>query len=573
MDNRQNNGREKITYRYRHNAEQGIQCFRVLPMTTSVFMRLVRRAGRLPLGGGTGTGGEGGGEGDGLSRVPSGVSLTDNDTDNGKRKTVGIALPVFLMCGLLAMLFAFHNTTPNPSSGASTVAKKASGLYNIDIQWAGTDGSRIVVPKDGASGENTPNVGLGPHRLVLTVEDREACPVESMRIYMRLIGTALVSIPLLPESEDPYQWTAEFSIPEEGMYSVETWLSGCKSPTFNSTAATAGFSINQGWHVKATGKRNENGQDGDTASGMDASSIIADPSFAPGVWLSKDKFVEDKSTTPREVHNEYVWMSKKGIDMAPTSELVDIKSELGETTVVLHEPGTVISKRFNDLSNYELVCWIGNTTALREREAFLGIKDKTFVNQRKFKFHHYPTWSLAKPDTEWSQEGFLKCKNILVTLDEFEVPLSQHDYKIHVAHFVKEVTEAIKDDTFPVWVLTMNRPTTDQTMCFDPSRKSPSHPCNDALKDIFANREKYNVPSRVNLIDNTDLQDPQFDDTFRKDLIGVVALRIMAVVGRQVGKWRDANQKGIKDGLMRKGVLEPNQPKVLYTFTEPDMKQ
>ena len=89
--------------------------------------------------------------------------------------------------------------------------------------------------------------------------------------------------------------------------------------------------------------------------------------------------------------------------------------------------------------------------------------------------------------------------------------------------------------------------------------RSTDHPCNDALRHVFNDKEKLLLPPNVHFMDNTDLSLPHFDDErSRADVIAVIAYRMYVVVGKGVADWRVAGQKGDIKGLHRNGTLEPN---------------
>ena len=299
--------------------------------------------------------------------------------------------------------------------------------------------------------------------------------------------------------------------------------------------------------------------------------------FPKGLWLSRSKF----DATHSIVAN-HLWVDEDWKDRAASVELFDanfrLDSERNPSLVSTVTQSQGKPRAFTDLSNYELVCWVGNSTAWSMREAFLSLKDPRFPNQRKFKFHFYSTWSFRRPDVEWDRARFRKCKILLITMDELllvDPPiLTQEDYRTQVLHFLQQLVQAFPDETFPIWMLTVNEPPMNAAksgMCASSSSttaRSSIHPCNDVLFDIFGNAEKNNLPPRVRLMDNTPIVHPQFDQN-RQDIVAAIAMRIYIIVANQVSSWRKANQKGIKEGLMRNGTLEPNEDLVPFNFTEP----
>ena len=142
--------------------------------------------------------------------------------------------------------------------------------------------------------------------------------------------------------------------------------------------------------------------------------------------------------------------------------------------------------------------------------------------------------------------------------------MSQDEYKLHANTFPHHLVKMFDDETFSIWMLTVNLPSiSNATMCAGPKRRTNHHPCNDALFDLFGGTKTF--PDRVRLLDNTDLTDPLLDDGLQ-DAVAVIAMRIFPIAGLQVNTWRKSNQRGTKQGLIRKGKLEPNAVFTVYEF-------
>jgi hypothetical protein len=220
-----------------------------------------------------------------------------------------------------------------------------------------------------------------------------------------------------------------------------------------------------------------------------------------------------------------------------------------------------------DLSNYELLCFVGSQSAASIRQSFLSLRPQLFKQQRPFKFHYYNVTDLKDPAKEWpGASGFYKCKIILISVDELVKPVDKDEYRNQIKTFVGHVLRAIPDETFPVWLLTNNQPpmrlpaamyAPDSTTL---NKSSNSHPYNDVLFELF---ETSAFPDRVHLLDNTDLVAPWFNEN-PQDVLAVIAMRVFALTGHQVKAWRRAGQKGTKEGLLRDGKVEPNPPQVAY---------
>jgi hypothetical protein len=263
-----------------------------------------------------------------------------------------------------------------------------------------------------------------------------------------------------------------------------------------------------------------------------------------------------------------VWVAEdKQGSFRNAAELLQVSSGQSKSTVAVE--GNPVPKGFHDLSNYELVCWVGSESAERIRDAFLSLRPSISANQRPFKFHYYPLHNLAKPDIEWEgrKGGFRKCKNVLISVDELKESVSQSDYKNQVEYFINQVIKCLHDETFPIWMLSVNIPPMVSELpklCHSPQKHTHNHPCNDALFDLF-DKKRTSFPHQVKLLDNTDLSDAHFDQN-SKDIYATIAMRIFSLVGKQVEMWRSVGQKGIKEGLMRNGTLEPNMEQEDYVF-------
>lgn len=469
------------------------------------------------------------------------IEPNDNDDDastNGqeKKSSGDLGLVMFLMCGLISLVFAI------------TQDLKAAGGLSFT-----TEGVRLSIGEDVAitldmKRLNDNEVSLGPHEANVVISKS---PCATPRIWMRLKGDALVLITLHAADGDTTRFTSTFSMPVEGKYELETRWYGCgNEATFKSPEEQVSFKAGNGG----------------------TSSVIASQSsdaslFPPGLWLHKDRFKEANSNN---IKGDYVWFPHEKVNTAETiGKFYNAKSAHGESTVAIE--GNPVSEHFGSLSNYELVCWVGGEGSAASREAFLSMRGEINSGQRPFKFHYYPMTDFTKPDKDWDDTkkgGFRKCKNVLVSLDGEELQsaeISQAEYTKQVLGFLGHLVKCLHDDTFPIWMFTLNTPAMKPSkLCHSRSRLTHHHPCNDALFTIF---EKKYLPSRVKLLDNTDLVGPQFDDTnIQKDVTAVIAMRIFALVGAQVQIWRAANQMGKKEGLMRNGTLEVNEAHSPYQF-------
>ena len=449
------------------------------------------------------------------------------------------ALTFLLFAAVIALAAQYAAT--NPAKPVGHYNEPSINEIEIRTEIAPGVSLRLDLAKpDGPSNENV--VTMGPH----TVDVSFSHGCKMARVWVRLVGEALIFVPMGPS--DTSKWAGTFSFPVEGTYRVEVlWTTGCDASGGSSSFTSP---------MKLTVKLNASYRT------MLRKSMSSAPIFQEGVWLSSKKFKTEASSP------SYIWHDPRlnAIEMT----FINASSSLGESLV--SKEANPIPDEFRELSNYELVCWVGSESAASIREAFLSLRPELFRNQRPFKFHYYNLTSFEKPDQHWDEERkklFRKCRTILVSVEQVDSPpLTQADYKRQVKTFLYHLLKAFNDDTFPIWMVTVNEPPMASTMCSFPLVSSGHHPCNDALFELW---KEDMFPSRVKLLDTTDLVDPQFGDN-QKDIIAVIAMRIYLVVGHQVAEWRRSNQIGKVNGLQRNGKVEPNPEEVTYDWYTTDVR-
>ena len=195
------------------------------------------------------------------------------------------------------------------------------------------------------------------------------------------------------------------------------------------------------------------------------------------------------------------------------------------------------------------MCFVGTSTASLSRETFLSLRPQLAPGQRPFKFHYYAVTDLMNPlDSMNSRRMSRKCKQTFVMMDELKI--SKSEFKTQIVHFLNGVAKCMNDTTWSIWMFTMNSGHPDA--CHSSPNLTAHHPCNDVLFEIF---ESNSLPSNVRLVDNTDVSNAQIGEN-AKDVAATIAMRIAALIGAQVDKWRAAGQAGRVDGLHRNGVVE-----------------
>jgi hypothetical protein len=451
-----------------------------------------------------------------------------------------------------------------------------------------------------------------------------SCRPSSSFFALRLISedAALVGILLQEEEEQSPPtstasvvavWRGNFTIPLPGTYAVDFrwWLSddndGCgddngATTTGKTSSSTTTTALSFMAEVPpATVPQQPDDDDDDTNS-----------LFANGVWMSQ-KLLNNSVNSNNS--NDLGSNSRRGSDYIwadpVTAPSLD-QDHAAEEYLHIKDVGTAVAKhgtfrfphnmyRFDELGNYELVCFWGGTIMHRIRTIFLHEKNILSKGQRPFKFHYYniTTRFQPQPDADWStedKERCRKCKHIFLSIDDIidnrndnnktGTFSSQVEFETQLVNFVLHLQQLMNDPTFPIWILTTtNGPASknNNRACHEQRKypRSTDHPCNDVLKALFHPRkQEEQLPSsrllfqpRVHLMDNTDLTLPLrlYDDDYNNNmqdmLLANIALRIFVAVGKGVADWRQNGQQGLIDGLHRNGTVEPNFVLVPYDWS------
>jgi hypothetical protein len=450
-------------------------------------------------------------------------SARDEQAKQSTGRARSILTKILVLLSLVAILHTqgiFDSIT-----GSKGVLKLLTGAYAPGTSFEIAPNVQGVV--NFASGSDDSAVSLGPHQATYTVG--KSC--KNPALWMRVEGDALVGVTM---TENADSWSGSFSLPIEGKYRLVAYWYGCDGKGTPKNILLKTF----------------------TAKGI--ASLNQNSMYPKSAWISSKRFPQKE-----QIIQPYVWHDPK----IPTEKATLLKT----SETIISQEGAVMGETgfydFTSLSNYELVCWIGSESAESLKTSFLQLCSLLFPRQRPFKFHLYPIHNFVKPDRDWSLDytktRFRKCKHILVSLDEVKEPVSQSEYTSQVTTFINHLLKAIPDETFPIWMFTAAESPTKPSNCHSPSLpRSSEHPCNVALKELFRQSP---FPSRVQLLDSTEITLPQLLGDNPKDVASVIALRIFVFVGKQVQTWRANGQVGHVKGLTRGNKTEPNFELIAYT--------
>ena len=443
---------------------------------------------------------------------------SSDSTDHVKRKEVKNR-PLSLNGGVLLalLIFAAFTMFRDPDS-------EPLGASSFDI----CPGVKLYLNFDKLDISEV--ITLGTHHVTFTVKNRP----EDLRLWMRVTGPSLIGV-YLEESKTGH-WKGNFSLPMEGNYKVVVYATGCDGSSIPVQANMPIEFLAQGQQRKVAS--------------------MVPRRFPDSVWIARKEF----DTLNKTISQPYIWIDQ---EISPrTSSLTSISNSVLAFDGTLGENKTY---SFGQLSNYEIVCWIGSESAEKLHSAFLELRPIISQGQRPFKFHYHKIQNFVNPARDWEEENkkrFRKCKHVLISLDEMETKVSQEEYRQQVFRFIRHLLKAFPDETFPIWMFTVIESPISADNCHSPFLKRTSgHHCNEVLKELF---QTASFPDRVQLLDNTDLSFPQLGDN-KEDIVAVVALRIFVLVGKRVQEWRAAGQTGTSKGLKKGDELVPNFDLVPYT--------
>jgi hypothetical protein len=462
-----------------------------------------------------------------LSTAPASRGNSSKRTPAGRRSTVYtllwkalVAIGIVCVVGYIISSLSVPLTVP-AIVRSSSLKRSNAKTFNID------NNVELVLDL------TEDNTSLGPYRAILLAK-KSTCP--NLGFWLRLEGDALDTVQMKEQGD---RWEGTFSFPVVGHFEVVAYWKGCDSQSTIKKFLL--FTVNV------------EGEPSQQLTSNTESSLL----YPKAAWISSKRFNEVTKATQYVWHNPFVAPSDATL-------ITTTNSTTSKQGATFTETGFY---SFHQLSNYELVCWVGSQSAKDSRNVFLEERRFIASEQRPFKFHIYASNNLVHPAEDWpelEQARFRKCKHILVSMDQIKTPLTQQEYADQVTGFINHLTRAFPDETFPIWMFTVNESPMAPTNCLPPCYlpRTSDHPCNDVLKDLF-DRSKTTFPDRVNLLDNTAISFPQLGEN-PYDVQAAIALRIFVLVGKRVREWRKSGQVGRENGLHRNGAVEPNFELVPY---------
>jgi hypothetical protein len=463
------------------------------------------------------------------------ISQGNDSSKKKNQRTLLHKLVLFVVCLLFGLISPMI-----PLSDDGT-----TGIYGEDKSWSKYPSANFKISFDWnkVDADGSDRMALGPHG----VEIVATCP--NAIFYAYLGKDILVDVPLI--EKNPMHWVGKFSVPIKGQYEFKVKSSGCKDDTIIDSTILSFEAVGTMSMDDSMSERKGN---------------LGKTLISQGAWISTSKVQIDSSESEQKPAN-YVWLNPNLVQ-----DKKQVKGIAGASAFVAKE-GSVTEENgffeFHKLSNYEIVCFFGSESANDIFGSFKSLRGNLFPHQRPFKFHYHEVNDFINPDKNWTdgdKSVFRKCKHVLISIDEPESPLSQMEYKSKMITLIKHLTLAFNDETFPLWIFTTMESPINSKNCHSPNgQRRSEHPCNVALKELFQNSP---FSSRVRLLDNTDVTNPQIGGLLKADILAAIALRIYIIVGYQVKEWRANNQVGHVKGLTKGDKEIPNFDLVPYDFTK-----
>jgi hypothetical protein len=445
----------------------------------------------------------------------------------------------------------------------SSSAEKVGEGATISMTDLKTDSDVRTIRQDLSSGEATlvlelkrptstestsasDAVAVGQHEVKVIILNTSC---KYPRFWVSLVGDALVTMDLVQGTKSSSQtWSGLFAIPFEGTYTVEARWYGCVQD------GTTWSPLSSPINFRAVGPRY-------IPMMRPKESYL----FANSAWISSKRI----ASAGEPLLPDYVWTDRVDGASEPDDILTLNDERVGINTAILksgtlREPNGMY--QFGEVGNYELVCFWGGPTMWDIRQTFLFERQIITPQQRPFKFHYYNITNLVYPDQDWplsEKQRCRKCKHIFLSVDDLDAPVSQATFEEQLTTFVDHLQKLMDDPTFPIWILTVNEPPMLASSCHTPELpRSSDHPCNDVIQRLFRPGDE-RFPTRVHLMDNTDLVLPQLGQN-RENVLANIAMRVFVAVGKGVSEWRAMGQIGLIDGLHRNDTVEPNFELVPY---------
>jgi len=240
---------------------------------------------------------------------------------------------------------------------------------------------------------------------------------------------------------------------------------------------------------------------------------------------------------------------------------------------------TSLIKSFEQLSNYELVCFVGDDDAQQYYRAFMSLYPLISNGQRPFKFKYLELKDVTNIAKDLSQtDTYKKCKIIFISygVDRFDTEITAETYGVEVQTVLDYIRKTHSDERYDrsAWFLSPRSSSPMPTSCIETQGRTPYliHSAINELHNILNEKQLSRIDQaepHIHFMDNSDITESlsyisnEIDDSNNQHIMdsqisSVVAMRCIEKIAQTVKEWRSNQQVGVINGVMKDGKLIPN---------------
>ena len=306
-------------------------------------------------------------------------------------------------------------------------------------------------------------------------------------------------------------------------------------------------------------------------------------------WVSKKD-----GTIPKQVDYVFTEIDRE-LNSPMYNNLITLKDAngiditLSKPTSLSSNSETSLIRYFNQLSNYELVCWMGDQDAERYFRAFMRLYP-LLGSQRPFKFKYLRLTDISEPIKHFSETDhntYNKCKIFFISygIDQFnaDVTYNANLYGQEVKSLLWHISKSHSALYGRSWFLSPRSSTKypDMTTICTASvqDKTPDriYAANEELHRIFDDTTQRDF-EHIHFMDNSDITEAFWNTPLSEDISNNqhivesqitfnVAMRCIEKIALTVKDWRFNGQIGNINGLMKNGALIPNDELFKHPYT------
>ena len=411
---------------------------------------------------------------------------------------------------------------------------------------------------------------------------KEFCsqPVLGLRLVGPEIYYDILNNTDLISSINDNVYVIQYDVPSSlllGEYNVEVSLLHCGTVRSNFAISNESCVIESHWsHIINIGSQSSN-----------ATTISSSWVLAPKCKSSESRSPECYESGDSTKQTDYIYME---IDRETNTALYNNLITIQDGITLSLPPSlsgsssdTSLIKSFEQLSNYELVCWLGDDDAQQYYRAFMSLYPLISNGQRPFKFKYLELKDVIDIAKDSSQtDTYKKCKIIFISygVDRFDAGITAETYGAEVQTVLNYIRKTHSDERYDrsAWFLSprssMSEKDNGCTNSAATQGRTPFriHSAINKLHNIFNEKQVNRIDQaepHIHFMDNSDITESlshisnEIDTSYNQHIMdlqisSVVAMRCMEKIAQTVKNWRYNRQQGTINGVMKDGKLIPN---------------